>query len=341
MGGSRRPGTLGYYDDDEGEDLNDGTMIRARSLRPGPIGMDGNSTLSSHHLPSLMEQVLLSPVIQGNVQIINDMSAPMTWDSYWRMAYDRADKVLQAQANELLKRGNITKLEFEELVKARNTLVKEFRKPLSPFGKQYSEFLKPASRLPQPGELLAKKGRIEAVLESVGKSRAAVNRLSMVFRFAGPALVVLDITITTVVVMKAPPEQRGRVTAREYTGLGFGVASGAGGAWAGCVAFAALGLPSLVLPVIGEVTEGTLCAVGGILGGMGVGWVGREADLCWRFFLSDDPCRRRSGVRGQRGISGLERGRRCDRAVPARFAPLHRVGVAAVCRQIRSVSADL
>lgn len=314
MGGSRRPGTLGYYDDDEGEDLNDGTMIRARSLRPGPIGMDGNSTLSSHHLPSLMEQVLLSPVIQGNVQIINDMSAPMTWDSYWRMAYDRADKVLQAQANELLKRGNITKLEFEELVKARNTLVKEFRKPLSPFGKQYSEFLKPASRLPQPGELLAKKGRIEAVL---------------------------DITITTVVVMKAPPEQRGRVTAREYTGLGFGVASGAGGAWAGCVAFAALGLPSLVLPVIGEVTEGTLCAVGGILGGMGVGWVGREADLCWRFFLSDDPCRRRSGVRGQRGISGLERGRRCDRAVPARFAPLHRVGVAAVCRQIRSVSADL
>jgi hypothetical protein len=33
----------------------------------------------------------------------------------------------------------------------------------------------------------------------------------------------------------------------------------------------------LVLPVIGEVTEGTLCAVGGILGGMGVGWVGREA----------------------------------------------------------------
>ena len=225
----------------------------------------------------LTQQILLSPVFQESVQVADNMTAPMAWDSYWRTAYDRADKVLQAQANELLKRGNITKLEFDELVKARNTLVEEFRKPLSPFGKQYSEILKPASKLPQPGELLAKKGRIEAVLESVGKSRAAVNRLSMVFRVAGPGLLVLDITITTVVVMKAPPEQRGRVAAREYTGLGVGVAGGAGGAWAGCVALAALGSPSLVLPVVGEVTEGTLCAVGGILGGIGVGWVGREA----------------------------------------------------------------
>jgi hypothetical protein len=31
-----------------------------------------------------------------------------------------------------------------------------------------------------------------------------------------------------------------------------------------------------VLPVVGVVTEGTLCAVGGILGGLGVGWAGRE-----------------------------------------------------------------
>ena len=71
--------------------------------------------------------------------------------------------------------------------------------------------------------------------------------------------------------------QRRRVAAREYTGLGVGVASGAGGAWAGCVTLAALGSPTLVLPVVGEVAEGTLCAVGGVLGGIGVGWVGREA----------------------------------------------------------------
>jgi hypothetical protein len=216
-------------------------------------------------------------VFQETFQVANNMTAPMAWDSYWRMAYDRADKVLQAQANELLKRGNITKLEFDGLVKARNKLVEEFRKPLGPFGKQYSEILKPTSKLPQPGELLTEKGSVEAVLESVGKSRATVNRLSMVFRVAGPALLVLDITITTIVVMKAPPEQRGRMAAREYTGLGFGVAGGGGGAWAGCVTLAALGSPSLALPVVGEVTEGVLCTVGGILGALGVGLVGREA----------------------------------------------------------------
>ncbi|HKQ23251.1 MAG TPA: hypothetical protein VJT81_02270 [Burkholderiales bacterium] len=258
-----------------GDDWVDpGTLALTRHRPPVPHGI--NSCEDNPRAP-LTQQILLSPVFRESVQVTDNMAAPMAWDSYWRMAYDRADKVLQAQANELLKRGNITKLEFDNLVKARNTLVEEFRKPLSPFGKQYSEILKPASKLPQPGGLLTKKGSIEAVLESVGKSRAAVNRLSMVFRVAGPGLLVLDITITTVVVMKAPPEQRGRVAAREYTGLGAGVAGGVGGAWAGCVALAALGSPTLLLPVVGEVTEGTLCAVGGILGGIGVGWVGREA----------------------------------------------------------------
>ena len=270
MGNSRRPGPICTT---KGDDIDEGTMCRSSSPTPGPV------CISSSPEPArpLTDDVLLSPVFQETVQITDNMSAPMTWDSYWRMAYDRVDKVLQAQANELLKRGSITRQEFEQLVEARNQLVKEFRKPLSPFGKRYSEILKPVSKLPQPAELLAKKGSVEAVLESVGKSRAAVNRLSMVFRVAGPALLVLDITITTIVVMKAPAEQRGRAAAREYTGLGVGVASGAGGAWAGCVSLAALGSPTLLLPVVGEVSEGTLCAVGGILGGFGIGWVGREA----------------------------------------------------------------
>jgi hypothetical protein len=270
MGNSRRPGPTCTT---KGDCIDDGTMCLSSSPTPGPVCIS-----SSPEPPRpLTDDVLLSPVFQEAVQITDNMAAPMTWDSYWRMAYDRADKVLQAQANELLKRGNITRQEFDQLVEARNKLVQEFRKPLSPFGRQYSEILKPVSELPQPAELLARKGSVEAVLESVGKSRAAVNRLSMVFRVAGPALLVLDITITTIVVMRAPAEQRGRVAAREYTGLGVGVASGAGGAWAGCVSLAALGSPTLVLPVVGEVTEGTLCAVGGILGGFGVGWLGREA----------------------------------------------------------------
>jgi len=268
MANARVPGVVG--DPYPSYDLDDGTLIRAQSPRPGPTGLVPVRANGP-------EQVLLSPAFQDTVQVANNMAAPMTWDAFWRAAYGSADKVLQAQANELLKRGNISRAEFDALVKARNDLVIEFRRPLSPFGKAYSEILKSSSRLPQPGELLTRKGNIEAVLESVGKSRASVNRLSMVFRVAGPALIVLDITITTVVVMKAPPEQRGRTAAREYTGLGAGVAGGAGGAWAGCATLATLGSPSLVVPVVGEVTEGGLCLVGGILGGIGVGWLSREA----------------------------------------------------------------
>lgn len=270
MPSARIPGPIGTSG--RPQDLNDGTLIRAQSPRPGLTGMDHASARSS-----LDQPVLLSPVFRNTVELGSDVSTPMAWDAYWRLAYARADKLLQAQANELLKRGNITNAEYEALVNARNKLVEEFRKPLSPLGRQYSEFLKPSSKLPTPEGLLAKKGSIEAVLESVGKSRATVNRLGMVFRVAGPALLVLDITVTTIVVMRAPPEQRGRVAAREYTGMGMGAAGGVGGGWAGCATLAALGSPSLVLPVVGEVTEGSLCLVGGLLGGLGVGWLGRKA----------------------------------------------------------------
>lgn len=246
-------------------------MMRTLSHRPGSIGLDHDRGIAP------VEEVLLGPVFRNSVELSSDVAAPMSWDAYWRLAYARADKVLQAQANELLKRGNISQGEYEGLVKARNTLVTEFRKPLSPLGRQYSEFLKPGSRLPTPAALLAKKGSIEAVLESVGRSRASVNRLSMVLRVAGPALLVLDITVTTIAVMKAPPEQRGCVAAREYTGLGGGVAGGVGGGWAGCATLAAIGSPSLALPIVGEVTEGGLCLVRGILGGLGVGWLGHQA----------------------------------------------------------------
>ncbi len=274
MAGACQPGPIGVSG--KPPDLNDGTLVLALCPRPGPLGVERDWTRRSAQPGAQKPAVLLSPLFQDTVQITSNMTAPMAWDAYWRLAYDRADKALQAQANDLLKRGNISRQEFDALVKARNQLVEEFRKPLSPFGKQYSEILKPATRLPQPGELLAKKGSVEAVLQSVGKSRATVNRLSMVFRVAGPALLVLDITVTTIVVMQAPAEQRDRIAAREYTGLGMGLAGGAGGAWAGCVALAALGSPSLVLPVVGPVATGTLCAVGGILGGLGAGWAGRE-----------------------------------------------------------------
>ena len=150
-----------------GDDWVDpGTLAMTKHRPAGPLGV--NACTDSGPLP---QQVLLSPVFRETVQVTDNMSAPMTWDSYWRMAYARADKVLQAQANELLKRGNITQVEFENLVNARNKLVLEFRKPLSPFGKQYSEILKKASTLPKPGGLLAGGGPVWRA------ARAALGRV--------------------------------------------------------------------------------------------------------------------------------------------------------------------
>lgn len=62
--------------------------------------------------------------------------------------------------------------------------------------------------------------------------------------------------------------------AREGGGVGIGMLSGWGGMWAGCAGLAALVSPSLVVPIVGEVTTGGACVVGGIAGGAGPGWLG-------------------------------------------------------------------
>jgi len=51
---------------------------------------------------------------------------------------------------------------------------------------------------------------------------------------------------------------------------------GTGGMWAGCATASLLASPSLVIPLVGEVTTGGACMVGGILGGLGFGWFGRK-----------------------------------------------------------------
>lgn len=98
MAGSR-PGPLGTSG--EPQNLNDGTMTRTLSPRPGSIGVDRETTWDPF---ASTTQVLLSPVFHNTVQVASDMTAPMAWDAYWRLAYDHADKALQARANELLKR---------------------------------------------------------------------------------------------------------------------------------------------------------------------------------------------------------------------------------------------
>jgi hypothetical protein len=221
--------------------------------------------------------VLISPGAQTIVNVACSLGPQLTWDSHWRQIYNRVSAGIQAQANTLLTRGNVTAAEARALVESqRNEILRQMRNRISPFGRAYSEILKPSSKLPTLESLIEEKGSLEAVLRSVGKNNQVVNRLAIASRVAGPALIVIQITMTAVVILEAPKEQRGRVASREV-GSAVGAASfGAGGAWAGCTTLAASTSWTLVAPIWGEVTTGGACIIGGIAGGLGLGFLGSK-----------------------------------------------------------------
>jgi len=224
------------------------------------------------------EGVLYSPAAKTAIQVSMPVGAQLGWDSYVRLLYEQANKALQQQANELLARGNITQEEARALVETqRNGLVLEFRKRLSPWGRLYSEISKPSGTLPTLQKLVAEKGSIEAVVKSVGKTRAVVNRIAVVSRVAGPVSVIVSITFSAIAIRDAPAGQKGRVAATELGGTAGGLGLGTGGSWAGCLTFAEFLSPSLAIPGWGELTEGGACLVGGIAGGLGFGYVGDKA----------------------------------------------------------------
>lgn len=221
--------------------------------------------------------VLISSGVRAASDVAFGISPNLTWDAYWRLMYERAGTAIQRQANVLIVRGNITAQEARYLVESqRNAVLLEMRNRLSPFGRLYSELLKPSSRLPTFEQLVDRKGSIEAVLRSVGKSRAVVNRFAAVSRVAGPAMIVIQITVTAVVIAEAPPDGRSAVASREIGGVVGATSFGVGGMWAGCFGLSIAVSPSLVLPVVGEVTTGGACLVGGLVGGLGLGWAGHQ-----------------------------------------------------------------
>lgn len=198
----------------------------------------------------------------------------LAWDSYHREVYNQLNAALQKQAGLMSARGAITEPEARALVAQRNRILMESRNKLSPFGRLYSEILKPSSKLPNFDTLLAKKGSIEAVVESVGKTRAVVNRISIGMKWAGRSSVVVQVAVSAYVIAEAPPEQRERVASGQAGAVGGAALFGWGGAWAGCASAALLASPSLTIPIVGEVTEGGACLVGGIIGGFGLGSAG-------------------------------------------------------------------
>jgi hypothetical protein len=165
---------------------------------------------------------------------------------------------------------------MKSLVDARNASVMQIRNRLTSFGEMYSEILKPASSLKGAEQWLQEKGTIEAVLENVGKTRTVVDRIGIVSRFGGPLTIVLEICIDTVVIAQAPPQDRRRVAAKQIGGAAFGLAGGYSGMWAGCAGGSALMSWSLLVPIVGEGATGTGCLVGGLLGGLGVGYEARK-----------------------------------------------------------------
>jgi len=104
-----------------------------------------------------------------------------------------------------------------------------------------------------------------------------VNRIAVVSRVAGPALIILSLTFSAVVILGAPEGQKGRVAATEVGGTIGGLGFGLAGSWAGCVAGASFASPSLVIPGWGELSTGGACLIGGIVGGFGLGWAGDQA----------------------------------------------------------------
>jgi len=221
------------------------------------------------------DEYLYSDAISGIANTTFGIGTNLTWDAFQRQVYEQVTTALQQQANALARRGNITYEEAKHLVEAqRNGLVLEMRKKLSPMGRMYSEILKPSNSLPTLDSLIQKKGTVEAVVRSVGKSRASVNRFTAIVRRAGPASILLQVTVSGIIIASANEEDRARVAAGQAGAIGGSTLGGWGGAWAGCAALSAIWSPSLVVPLWGEVTVGGACLVGGIAGGFGGGWVG-------------------------------------------------------------------
>jgi hypothetical protein len=128
---------------------NSPSNLRAPQL-PGPV-------VSQYAMPE-QDEYLCSPVVSQATTASFGVGTNLTWDSFWRQVYENSNKVIQRQANDLLKRGNLVEAEVRALVEGqRNALVLKIRQYNSPFGRLYSEILKPSSKLPTLERLVAQR----------------------------------------------------------------------------------------------------------------------------------------------------------------------------------------
>jgi hypothetical protein len=233
------------------------------------------------HAP--VEVIQSRPVTKEVADSIAGIAILTTYDAFIRMhIYEPAARALSQQAQEFVRLGTMTQREAASWLTAqRNALVVSTRDRLnSPLGRAIAEYLKPRDKMPQLPDLERKIAHrfpekvgdqiYEAIIKSGAGTRASVNRMAVTLRFAGPALIGVNIVYSGFIVMEAPPSQRGQVAAREAGGIVGGVGGGWIGAKVGCSAGAAVGVWFVGWGAIPG------CLIGALGGAAGGGWAGSK-----------------------------------------------------------------
>lgn len=267
---SASPGPVGWSLPDPGR--ADDAIVAARLRATLPDAATSEESVGSEGSPIAAVQAVTTP-----------WAAQTTLDAFVRMYfYAPAARAIAQQGEALVRAGRMTTQEAAGWVVAqRNALVVATRDAKnSPLGRALSEYLKPRDRLPTVASLMEKaRARnpgaseqkiLEAIIKGAGETRGWVNRVSVVMRIAGPALVALDLAFSAYVVSQEAPERRGRKAAGQAGRIAGGVGGGWGGAKAGCAGGAAIGV------WFEGVGAAPACLVGGVIGMLGLGYAGSK-----------------------------------------------------------------
>jgi hypothetical protein len=230
MAGKRTPGPVCQVERHVW--VQDGTMCVAPAPSPGPVG-------SGSLRAGLTEPGEVSAA-SATQSISISIGAEMTWEAAVRAVYIRSAEAIREQGQEFVRTGAMTAEEAKVWVNGqRNALINATRNESSPIGRAIAELIKPGNKLKTAAELEELGKTAEGIIESSGKTNPWVNRVTTGFRYGGPALLVVGVS------------------------LGGTLAGGWAGGVAGCELFGALGT---VVPIVGNAWG---CAAGGFVGTIG------------------------------------------------------------------------
>ena len=238
-------------------------MCVAASSVPGPVG--GPMAKASDSGSATITQ-----------EISFALGAEMTWDAAVREVYEHAAQALRAQAKGLVASGALTAEQAKVWANGqRNALIMAMREKTDPIGKAIAEWIKPTEKLKTVQQLGELGKSAEGIIESSGKTNPWVNRVLIGYRYAGPTMMIVSVSLLAYRVAVAPENQRWSVAAGEAGGLGGSLLGAWRGGVAGCEAGGELGT---VEPGAGNAAGCVVGAIAGTIGGAVVGgWAGHRA----------------------------------------------------------------